>query len=257
MDYIFVSAMLHFLVQRKLISYDIACQWSIHLRERIAAFPSHLQIELPEGEIAYGIPKLHYASHRHFGHSRFSLNFIVGAMRTDGEGIERRWWFIQPIAAATMGMGPGRRQNVLEDQWGYSNWRKTTQLRKSRRLFDLSMRSSILTGMNDLTALLLKKRLVIALEEFLEHQDLFDALSNSIKDRKLVIVWTAKVEAWEKDPSLDDPYEVALSGAFVSRSSNIQRWLIVGCRPIVARDPQGRRRRRIKGECSRGVYPSA
>ena len=61
-------------------------------------------------------------------------------------------------------------------------------------------------------AWLLKKRLTIAIEEFLEHQDLFDALTNSLKNKELVIVWTAKVEAWEKDPSLEDPYEVAVSG---------------------------------------------
>ena len=124
MDYIFVSAMLHTLVSKKLITYDIACQWSIHLLERIAAFPPHLQIELPEGDIAYGILKLHFGAHRTHRHSQYSLNLLLGTARTDGEGIERRWWEVQPIASATVGMGPGQRQNVLEDQLGYSNWRK-------------------------------------------------------------------------------------------------------------------------------------
>ena len=82
--------MLHNMVVKKLITYDIACQWRIHLLERIAAFPSHLQIELPEGDIAYGIPKLHYGAHREQDHSQYSLNFRLGAARTDGEGIERR-----------------------------------------------------------------------------------------------------------------------------------------------------------------------
>lgn len=130
MDYIFVSSMLSDLVTKKLITYDIACQWSVHLVDRINAFPPHLQIELPEDDIAYGIPKLHFDSHKKIDHSKFSLNYKPGAARTDGEGIERRWWFVQPIAAATVGMGPGRRQSVLEDQWAYSNWRKYVRMRE-------------------------------------------------------------------------------------------------------------------------------
>ena len=132
MDYVFVSAMLHNLVVQKLVIYDIACQWSIHLVERIAAFPSHLQIELPEDDVRYGVPKLHFAAHTTLNHSQYSLNYQEGAARTDGEGIERRWWFVQPVAMATIGMGPGRRQNVMEDQFGYSNWRKYAMMRKYR-----------------------------------------------------------------------------------------------------------------------------
>lgn len=130
MDFIFVCAMLHHLLVKKLVTYDIACQWSVGLLERIAKFPRHLQIELPTGSIAYGIPKLHYHSHRSEGHAPFSLNYRVGAGRLDGEGIERRWWWIQPIANSTKAMGPGRRQGVLEDQWGYANWRKYVEMRE-------------------------------------------------------------------------------------------------------------------------------
>ena len=42
MDYIFVSALLLSLVEKNLVSYDIACQWSVHLLERIKNFPTHL-----------------------------------------------------------------------------------------------------------------------------------------------------------------------------------------------------------------------
>ena len=128
MDYIFVSAMLLCLVTRKIITYDIACQWSIHLLERISKFPDHLQINIPPGHLSYAIPKLHWHSHEREGHSQFSLNFKPGVGRTDGEGIERRWWWVQPVANAIKGMGPGYRQGVLEDQWGYANWRKLVDL---------------------------------------------------------------------------------------------------------------------------------
>ena len=128
MDYVFVCSMLHVLVAQNRITYDIACQWSVNLLERLKKFPEHLQLNLPEGALMYAIPKLHWHSHRIEGHARFSLNYIFGAGRTDGEGIERRWWWIEPVANAIKGMGPGNRQSVLEDQWGYANWRKLVTL---------------------------------------------------------------------------------------------------------------------------------
>lgn len=130
MDYIFVCAIRRFLVLNKLVSYDIACQWSLGLLERIAKFPSHIRIEIPQGSISYVIPKLHFRAHQREGHSPYSLNYRVGSGRTDGEAPERAWWWIQPVANATKQMGPGQRQGVLEDQFGYSNWRKIVKMRE-------------------------------------------------------------------------------------------------------------------------------
>ncbi|KAI0716933.1 hypothetical protein C8Q76DRAFT_616443 [Earliella scabrosa] len=190
MDYIFVSAMLHHLVVNKLITYDIACQWSKGLVERIAKFPSHLQVSLPEEATMFGIPKLHYHSHKPEGHAPFSLNYRLGAGRLDGEGIERRWWWIQPIANSTKGMGPGKRQGVLEDQWGYANWRKFVMLPWT-----------------------LRNRLILAAREHQEHQELFDAFTSRL-DAEHVAAWTVQIIAWEKDQTLPDPYQVMTAGMF-------------------------------------------
>ena len=127
MDYLVFSTLVG-MILALLISYDIACQWSIHLLERMSKFPDHLQINIPPGHLSYAIPKLHWHSHEREGHSQFSLNFKPGVGRTDGEGIERRWWWVEPVANAIKGMGPGYRQGVLEDQWGYANWRKLVDL---------------------------------------------------------------------------------------------------------------------------------
>lgn len=131
MDYIFVNAMRESLVVNKVVSYDIACQWAGGLLERISKFPDHVQIALPKGSIIYAIPKLHWGSHIRLGHSQYSLNYLVGAGRNDGEGIERRWWSIAAAVGITRGMGPGSRQGIYEDLWGYSNWRKIVDLGKS------------------------------------------------------------------------------------------------------------------------------
>ena len=197
--------MLGNLVTKKLITYDIACQWSVHLVDRIKAFPPHLQIELPDDDISYSIPKLHFDSHKKIDHSKFSLNYKPGAARTDGEGIERRWWFVQPIAAATVGMGPGRRQSVLEDQWAYSNWRKYVRMRECPTLLGYVSR------FNAHLAWTLKKRLATGLSEFADQESIFNALTESINS-ETISKWKSTVEAWENDMSLDDPYQIVHDG---------------------------------------------
>ncbi|KAI9067504.1 hypothetical protein FKP32DRAFT_1563686 [Trametes sanguinea] len=189
MDYIFCCAMREWLVLQKIVSYDIACQWSIHILERIRNLPSHIQIPVPQGSVMYVIPKLHFGSHERLGHSKFSLNYRVGCARTDGEGIERRWWWMQPIANSTKVMGPGMRQGMLEDQWGYSNWRKTVDL-----VWTLS------------------SRLKEAVKEHREHQALFSVLTDNLRTEEWT-QWESDVKAWEADPdNHDDPYVVISQG---------------------------------------------
>ena len=122
--------MLDQMVTRKLITYDIACQWAVWLEKRMAEMPEDVRVEVPNfSELRYAIGKLHWHGHKQEDHSRFSLNYLPGSARTDGEGIERRWWDIQPIANSTKMMGPGGRQAILNDVFGFANWLKTIGLR--------------------------------------------------------------------------------------------------------------------------------
>lgn len=119
----------------KLNSYDITCQWIIYLIDRIASYPEEYQVNLPETSLLrWAIGKLHWYSHKQEGHSHFSLNWIPGVGRSDGEGIERRWWDIQPIASSVKMMGPGAHQGFLNDHWGYANWRKLVLLSHSHHI---------------------------------------------------------------------------------------------------------------------------
>lgn len=57
-DYVVMSAIAHLYAKvKKVLSYDIMCQWIRHLLERMAGLPSHLQIELPAGDVRYAIPQ--------------------------------------------------------------------------------------------------------------------------------------------------------------------------------------------------------
>ena len=124
-DWILMSAIRHLARKLKLVlSYDIMCQWLRYFLERIAALPPHLQVNLPEGEVRYAIPKYHLNGHKEEGHNKYSLNLMPGVGRTDGEEIERTWSRFNALAASTREMGPGSREETLEDHFEYSNEEK-------------------------------------------------------------------------------------------------------------------------------------
>lgn len=113
------------------LSYDIACQWMLHLFQRIATdgFPPHLRVDLPVGEeLRFAIPKYHFWGHTGENHNQFSFNLIRGAGRTDGEEVERNWWRHDATSASTREMGPGSRHDTLEDHFQWSNFGKLVGL---------------------------------------------------------------------------------------------------------------------------------
>ncbi len=81
------------------------------------------RLELDNYDIDYVIPKFHIAAHGSSCQSRFSLNFRPHMGRTDGENIERGWAWLNPASLSTREMGPGARQDALDDQWSFWNWR--------------------------------------------------------------------------------------------------------------------------------------
>ena len=120
--------MREWLAVKKLVSYDIACQWSKNLWARLRKYPSsfsHLS-----NSITFLIPKFHLPAHREYCRAYYSFNLSVHVGRTDGEAVERGWAFVNAFAGSTKEMGPGSRRDKLDDVFGDYNWRKVTQLRK-------------------------------------------------------------------------------------------------------------------------------
>ena len=129
MDYIFASVLSHYKsLPGLVISYDIVCQWSKHLLERLRKFPPHLRIELPTNNLRYAIPKYHFNAHKAKDHTQYSLNYMLGLGRTDGEEVERGWARHNQTSASTREMGPGSREDTLEDHFNYANHRKYTDM---------------------------------------------------------------------------------------------------------------------------------
>lgn len=112
---------------RIFVLYDIACQWSKKLHERLEDYPLLLR---PDSKtcLTFAIPKAHIKGHGPSYQNRFSLNCIPGSARTDGEGVERDWAHLNALASSTKEMGGGNREETLDDHLGAWNWQKTVNL---------------------------------------------------------------------------------------------------------------------------------
>ncbi|KAJ7803369.1 hypothetical protein B0H14DRAFT_3091988 [Mycena olivaceomarginata] len=129
MDYLVASLLRHFHPRLfKFFSYDICCQWWKHLIERLKNLPPLVRLTLVLALVRFVIPKLHIYGHKLLCQLFFSLNYMPGAARTDGEGIERPWANIGPVATSTREMGPGARHDTLDDHWSHWNWQKLVGL---------------------------------------------------------------------------------------------------------------------------------
>jgi len=128
MDYVLLSALINITIAMLVVSYDIACQWSKNFRTRIIEFPPAMDLNLDDISFTTVIPKFHILGHGKKCQSVWSLNYRRWMGRTDGEGVEREWSHINPVALSTKVMGPGARHDTLDDHWGAWNWHKVVSM---------------------------------------------------------------------------------------------------------------------------------
>ena len=126
-DYVVVRSMLHSPETKKVASYNIMCQWSVNLRNRLKDFP------LPDAEcldrkiVARLVPKFHLATHKENCQVNFSLNYEPGVGHSDMEGPERTWFGLQG-GGSTKDQGPGYWNDIMDDKFGHWNWSKLVHL---------------------------------------------------------------------------------------------------------------------------------
>ncbi|KAJ3970820.1 hypothetical protein EV361DRAFT_801298, partial [Lentinula raphanica] len=184
MDYIFASALRHFTsLLRLLISYDIVCQWSKKLVERLRSLPPFLRLDGVLKIVAFVIPKLHILGHTMKCQRTFNLSYTRGAGQSDGEGIERIWSGSGLLGTSTREMGPGSRQNTCEDYWHHWNWRKVIGL-----------------------GTLLLKRMKNALKEFSRQKSAFKIFAKN--QAKEAPEWMKMVDDFEQKKTDFNPFEL-------------------------------------------------
>lgn len=130
MDYMFFCSLRNNQQIEFVVSYDIACQWSLKLWERMAKYPTALQVDRGQKQFRFLVPKFHLPAHIAKYQIQYSFNFNSHVGRTDGEAPERGWSHINPVATSTREMGPGSRRDTLDDHFGDWNWKKTTSMCK-------------------------------------------------------------------------------------------------------------------------------
>ncbi|KAF8190101.1 hypothetical protein BJ912DRAFT_850370 [Pholiota molesta] len=187
MDYIFHSTMKNTELTSFVVSYDIACQWSIHLQERMTKFNPTFFVHDSNTFIRYLVPKFHLPAHIAACRSEYSFNFAKGTGRTDGEAPERGWVYINGLATSTREMGPGSRSDTLDSHMGDENWKKVT-------------------GMGNL-----HRKMKAAAKDMADHAIAHQQLTATLP-KETVERWTQEVEAWEDDKSEPNPYEVTTVG---------------------------------------------
>lgn len=128
-DYLFFTSLKGTEFVDLVVSYDIACQWSVNIWERMKKYDISMHID-DDGHRFYVflVPKFHLPAHVGSCQTLFSFNFTKHVTRTDGEAPERGWSTFNPIATSTREMGPGSQRDTLDDHFGDVVWKKTYQM---------------------------------------------------------------------------------------------------------------------------------
>ncbi|KAF5340022.1 hypothetical protein D9611_012449 [Ephemerocybe angulata] len=175
------------ILQTFYISYDIACQWSKYLLERITKIDPESPILRSEAKRRFLVPKFHLPAHIAACQTKFAFMFTPGAGLGDGEAPERGWGEANPLAPSTREMGPGTRRDTLDYNFGDYNWRKIVDLGSS-----------------------LGKKMDTALSKVAENTIAHSELEETL-DTGMVKAWTESMVAWERDPANNpNPFEMTV-----------------------------------------------
>ncbi|KAJ7732066.1 hypothetical protein DFH07DRAFT_755417 [Mycena maculata] len=123
------------LVRNIVLTYDIACQYSIKLVERFrnaaneGVFPSFISSAIERLQLL--VPKMHLQGHKDDCRYRWSLNWTKWMGRTDGERIEGTWAEAKQAGGMTKEMNAGHRHDTLNDFFNDWNWIKVQNLATS------------------------------------------------------------------------------------------------------------------------------
>ncbi|EIN04406.1 hypothetical protein PUNSTDRAFT_76368 [Punctularia strigosozonata HHB-11173 SS5] len=181
-DWVFWSSLLAIGMTLVVLSYDIACKWSLHLKDRVKPFSSTFG-NVVNATIRFFIPSLHIIAHGPKCRCTFSFSFNRWVGRTHGETIEQEWAHIGAVATSTREMGPGARHATLDDHWHFWNFRKIVAMGSSFR---------------------------VALKKTLAERDLHRRILDEkaeCQSPEKIAEWEAVVNAWEKDHSKENPFE--------------------------------------------------
>lgn len=131
MDYIVLSALVFAAsLCRVVITYDIACQWSKNLMQRISTYPEELQKSTRSLKIETGVPSWHIKGHGPDCQTRFALAYKEGMGCTCGDEVEGIFSHTNSLGASFREMGPAARHEAMNDTFSGYNFSKVVRLRE-------------------------------------------------------------------------------------------------------------------------------
>lgn len=113
------------------MSYDIVCQWSVHIWDHMVTYSHHLHFDWTGCKVIFLVPKFHLPACIKKCQTAFSFNLTSQVGRTDGEAPEYGWVDINHVATSTHKIGPGSHRDTLDDHFSDWNWKKIVTLGRS------------------------------------------------------------------------------------------------------------------------------
>ncbi|KAJ7166472.1 hypothetical protein C8R43DRAFT_1085948 [Mycena crocata] len=89
MDFLFFSAVLGYMWSFLILSYDVACQFSKNIWERMEKLPEKYHLDIDPKNVRWMVPNFHLPPHKKGCHSAFSFHWLWGAGCTHGETVEQ------------------------------------------------------------------------------------------------------------------------------------------------------------------------
>jgi hypothetical protein len=198
MDFILFYSLMGIKNRLLVFSYDIACQWSRNLTQRLLQLPTAMRLSEEQLHfLRFVIPKFHIYAHGLACQCDFSLNFLRYMARMNGEDPERWWAHINPVSMSTKEMGPGARLDTLDDHAAAWNWRKITGFGMFINI--LIARRLMLPGKTLLEQLY--KARTMSQRQQLNHDEFTNTFPSEIIQK-----WEKMVEDWHADPKAPNPY---------------------------------------------------
>ena len=111
-----------------MVKFEARMQRAISLMDDL----EHVDVQdirrLTEMDIVATVPKFHAPAHKRECRYTFSLDYLEGTGRTDGEAVERTWSEQNGLALRTREMNEGHRHDTINDFHGHGNDRRTTTI---------------------------------------------------------------------------------------------------------------------------------
>jgi hypothetical protein len=108
------------------ISYDSACSYSKHFKERFKTHLNHLYDDI--SDVRFTIDALHVQDHTDRCTYLYSASYKIGIGRNAGIGAEQYWAENNQLGPQTRQMNRGHRQDKITEHHGEWNWKKTGRM---------------------------------------------------------------------------------------------------------------------------------